>query len=114
MDETVTILKALSDKNRLRMLMMLQSRPLCVCEFDGILDISYPTISANLRILKNAGLVDYRKDGKWIEYHLVSNKQILTLIKDVYNMFEDKSIFDEDKDRVKLVNREKCSLAKSS
>jgi ArsR family transcriptional regulator len=73
MDEFVKIFKSLSDKNRVRILKMLEQKPLCVCEITSILDISTSTVSSHLSILKEAGFITDSKDGKWVEYKLKKN-----------------------------------------
>jgi ArsR family transcriptional regulator, arsenate/arsenite/antimonite-responsive transcriptional repressor len=62
--------KALSDKNRLRILKLLQVRSLCVCEITEVLGFSTPTVSNHLSVLVKAGFLRSEKDGKWVYYHL--------------------------------------------
>lgn len=62
------ILAALAETNRLRILMMLKTRPLAVCEIREILGLSFSTVSKHLSILREAGLIDFEKDGKWVNY----------------------------------------------
>ena len=64
------IFKALSDKNRLRIVNMLAAKSLCVCEINAVLPLSQSTVSGHLRVLKEAGLVADTKDGLWVEYRL--------------------------------------------
>ncbi len=64
------IYKALSDKSRLRILKMLQVKPLCVCEITSLLNLAISTVSKHLSILKNSGLIVDEKDGKWVNYKL--------------------------------------------
>ena len=66
MDEFTKIFKALTDKNRVRILKMLEQKPLCVCEITSALDISISTVSSHLSILKEAGFITDFKDGKWL------------------------------------------------
>ena len=70
MDELLKILKALSDKNRLRIVKMLQQKNLCVCEMTDILGLATSTVSNHLSILKDADIISDLKDGKWIDYYL--------------------------------------------
>ncbi len=70
MFDVVTILKALSDENRIRMLMALRGRELCVCTLTELLDISPSTTSKHLSILKQARLIESVKDGKFVYYRL--------------------------------------------
>jgi DNA-binding transcriptional ArsR family regulator len=68
--ETVNVFKALSDPNRIRIIKMLESRELCVCEVREVLDLSTSTVSKHLSILRDAGLVMDSKDGKWVNFRL--------------------------------------------
>ncbi|MCX6163524.1 MAG: metalloregulator ArsR/SmtB family transcription factor [Ignavibacteriae bacterium] len=71
--EVETIFKALSDKSRIRIVKMLQHKPLCVCEIREILNLATSTVSNHLSILRDAGLITDWKDGKWINYKINSN-----------------------------------------
>jgi ArsR family transcriptional regulator len=64
------ILKALGDKNRLRIVNMLRDKPMCVCEITDVLELSQSAVSGHLRVLKEAGVIGDRKDGLWVEYSL--------------------------------------------
>ncbi len=64
------IMKALSDPNRVKIIKLLQQKMMCVCELRGALKIAQPTVSKHLKILEEAGLVDYKKDGLWVNYFL--------------------------------------------
>jgi ArsR family transcriptional regulator len=70
MREVVTIAKALSDENRVRILAMLEGRELCVCQVIELLDLAPSTVSKHLSILKQARLIDGRKQGRWMYYRL--------------------------------------------
>src|SRR5215207_9322927 len=61
---------ALADKTRLRLLNLLRDGEICVCFFAGTLDTNNPKISRHLAYLKRAGLVESRRDGKWMHYSL--------------------------------------------
>lgn len=71
METLVRNFKALSDRNRLRILKLLQVRSLCVCEITEVLGVSTPTISNHLAVLVEAGFLRSEKDGRWVHYHLV-------------------------------------------
>ncbi len=64
------VFKALSDAIRLRILGLLSSREMCVCEVMVALNLTQPTASHHLRILENVGLVKDRKEGKWVFYSI--------------------------------------------
>ncbi len=70
MKNATKVFKALSDETRLRILKMLQARPLCVCEIQHVLKGSQPNVSHHLKTLSEAGLVESKKDGLWIDYRL--------------------------------------------
>jgi DNA-binding transcriptional ArsR family regulator len=61
---------ALSDRLRLRILCILSVQPLCVCVIKEIVDIPDSKLSYHLSILKDAGLVESKRDGNWIMYNL--------------------------------------------
>ena len=65
--------KALGDEVRLKILHILSEREMCVCEIIDRLDMSQPAVSHHLKILRQAGLVNDSRDGKWIYYSLNGN-----------------------------------------
>jgi len=62
------LLAALAEPNRLRILMMLKTRELAVSDIREILGLSFSTVSRHLFLLREAGLVNSVKDGKWVNY----------------------------------------------
>ncbi len=70
MRELVKTFKALSDPNRVRILKMLEVRPLCVCEITQVLNLATSTVSKHLSLLRDADLISDQKDGKWVYYKL--------------------------------------------
>jgi ArsR family transcriptional regulator len=71
----VKVMKALSDPNRVKIVKLLQQKVMCVCELQAALKISQPSVSKHLKILEEAGLVDYHKDGLWVNYYLSDGRQ---------------------------------------
>lgn len=66
-----TMFKALSDPVRLRLLSLIASHPggeACVCEISATFDVSQPTISHHLKLLRSAGLIDCERRGTWVYY----------------------------------------------
>ncbi|QBG48230.1 ArsR family transcriptional regulator [Verrucomicrobia bacterium S94] len=71
METTLNILKALSDKNRFRVIAALgRYDELCACQVTELLQVSGATASRHMGILQRAGLVGSRKDGRWVYYFL--------------------------------------------
>lgn len=70
METQIELFKALSDRTRIRLLMLVAERELCVCQIMAVLGVSQPLVSRNLSILKQAGLVTFRRKGKLTFYAL--------------------------------------------
>lgn len=70
MKSILQITKALADRQRIRMLLLLQGRELCVCQMIAVIALAPSTISKHLSILSAAGLVEHRKEGRWAYYRL--------------------------------------------
>jgi len=75
MKEFIKVTKALSDPTRVKILKMLQKKMLCVCEIQAALDRAQSTISKHLKILEDAGLISFEKDGLWVNYNLADGTQ---------------------------------------
>ena len=72
MREFMSIIKALADENRVRALMALRERELCVCEIIELLGLAPSTVSKHISILYQAGLLESRKDGRWVYYSIAA------------------------------------------
>ena len=70
MREFIRITKALADPNRVRVVLALRRRELCVCQISELLGLAPSTISKHLSILHHAGLIESRKDERWVFYRL--------------------------------------------
>ena len=66
----VKTFKALSNSNRLGILVLLTFREMCVCELAAALELTQPNLSHHIRVLENAGIVSSRKEGKWVYYKI--------------------------------------------
>src|SRR4030067_2538812 len=64
------IFKALSDETRLKLLKIFEKGEICVCDLVSVLNVSQPKISFHLNVLKEAGLIKDRKQGKWVHYSI--------------------------------------------
>ncbi|MEJ2420354.1 MAG: metalloregulator ArsR/SmtB family transcription factor [Acidobacteriota bacterium] len=85
MKDMEKVMKALSDKTRLRILNLLGPGPLCVCEVVEVIGLSQSTVSKHLSLLKDAGLIQDERRGKWIYYALnpggdVFGRKVLALV----------------------------------
>lgn len=87
MKNIVKLMKLLSDPARVRILILLAQKELCVCQIMGVLGISQPLVSRNLNLLDGAGFLQGRKEGKLVFYSLskampVVNKKAVDLLKE--------------------------------
>lgn len=71
------ILKLLADPTRLRIVMVLSKKELCVCQIMGVLEVSQSLVSKNLRLLDAAGFLRERKEGKLVFYSLRGDLPVL-------------------------------------
>lgn len=69
-----TVAKAVADPSRTRILKLLENGELCVCQITAVLNLAPATISKHLSTLKTAGLLQQRRDGKWIYYRLADRQ----------------------------------------
>jgi len=104
------IFKALSDPNRLRILKMLQTRSLCVCEITDILKLATSTVSNHLKILRDTGFIIEEKEGKWVNYMInprPSDRRVSAILSQLDFWIDDQSLIIKDKQLVMKVDREK-------
>lgn len=85
MRDLIAVTKALADENRVRIVMALRPGELCVCQIVELIGLAPSTVSKHMSILKQARLVDSRKEGRWMFYRLAENnataeaKQMISL-----------------------------------
>jgi ArsR family transcriptional regulator len=109
MRELVKVFKALGDRNRLRILKMLQKKKMCVCELSAALGITRPSVSRHLGLLKDAGFVQDERNGQWIDYSLGEEKinDYASVIQSHLNKWiNDDPKVKEDIKNIKKLNRE--------
>jgi ArsR family transcriptional regulator len=70
MKDLITVAKALSDENRVRSILALRKGELCACQIIELLNLAPSTVSKHLSILRQAGLVECRKEERWMYYRL--------------------------------------------
>lgn len=82
--DTVVLLKALSDPIRVRILKALHVADLCVCVLVELMDCEYSKLSYHLKLLKEAGLVDFEQEGNFLIYHLTEfGRQMLERVENL-------------------------------
>ena len=103
--ESIKFLKSISNNTKLRLINLLLENELCVCEFEEILSIKQVNISKNLISLKDAGIVDVRRDKQRGFYFLTANfKQKIHLINHIKDLRE--AEMQLQKDFVKFIQHE--------
>ena len=70
-DRAVTLFHALSDSTRLAIVEMLRDGERCVCDLQDELDAAQSRLSFHLRVLKEAGVLSDRREGRWSYYSIV-------------------------------------------
>lgn len=121
MRNIINITKALSDENRVRVLMMLRNGELCVCQLIEMLGLAPSTVSKHMAVLYQAGLVDPRKESRWSYYRLAGEdapEYVLEVIKWIQNATaKDKQIVADNKQvkRVCKIDKDKlCTCYKKA
>jgi ArsR family transcriptional regulator len=105
----IKIMKALSDPSRVRIVKMLQQRVMCVCEIQEALQVAQSTASKHLKILEDAGLIQYRKEGLWVNYMLADGSQnpyAAVLLDNLRDWLEDCRSIVELREKLQGIRRE--------
>jgi len=102
MKEIARMFKALSDETRLRILHLLLKGELCICELMEVLELPQSNVSRHMAYLKNAGLVDDRREAVWVYYSLIEsrNKVHACQLKCLAECFDDYEILKRDEARL--------------
>jgi len=109
MKSFIKVMKALSDPTRVKIIKMLQHKSMCVCEMREALQVSQPTVSKSLKILEEAGLVDFNKDGLWVNYHLTDGSKspyVATMLGNLRHWMEDEAEVKELIGKIPFIHRE--------
>ncbi len=100
MENLTTLFKVLSDENRLRIILLLSQKELCVCQLCDILEESQPKISKNLSKLRDLNLVTTERREKFIFYRLKDDHQTLNeIIDDIFKNSKDYPQIESDQKR---------------
>ena len=105
----IKVIKALSDPNRVKIIKMLQHKKMCVCEMQEALQVAQPTVSKHLKLLEDAGLVAFQKDGIWVNYHLTDGSNSpygASLLGNLRHWLEDDSKIAELVEKLPTIRRE--------
>ena len=110
----IRIMKALSDPNRVRFIKLLGTKELCVCELRQLIGLAQSTVSKHLKILEEAGLVTYRKEGSWIIYRLTQGEEseyAKAMLDNLEGWLTDDPQFQAMLDRLPQIDRERNCAA---
>lgn len=95
---------ALADENRLRLLHLIKNGDICVCYLQGVMQTNQPKISRHLAYLKRAGLVEARRDGKWMHYRLRKlDAGLAEILADTLKRLEEEPQIKRDSERLKQI-----------
>ena len=106
MRDLMKITKALADENRVRVLLALRAGELCACQITELFGLAPSTMSKHLSILYQAGLVDSRKEGRWIYFRLPDGKvpgKVKKAIDWIAKAAEDEPRVEEDAERLRKI-----------
>jgi len=70
MKDIVKIFKALADPTRLRIMLLLRRRDLCVCELMYVLEMEQSRVSHHMRVLRDSGIAEDIREGRWVIYRV--------------------------------------------
>lgn len=106
LNKLLKILKALSDANRIRALAAARHGDLCACQIIDLLGLAPSTVSKHMDILKDAGFISSKKQGKWTYYSLSKDKRnptLQALITLVFTTLEKDSTVKTDRRKLKKI-----------
>ena len=109
MRDFIRVMKALSDPNRAKIIKMLQHRTMCVCEMQEALQVAQPTVSKHLKLLEDAGLVSFYKEGIWVNYNLAdgsSSPYVAAVLGNLRHWLEDDPEVSDLVERLPTIRRE--------
>lgn len=109
MDKLMNFFKLFSDETRLRIMVLLYHKELCVCELCGIMDISQPNVSKHLAKIRDMGFVKDERKEQYVFYSLNIGDEIFrNILRDIVDNVQDypilKSDIEKSKDALKYRN----------
>lgn len=114
MKQFIRVMKALSDPNRVRIIKLLGIKELCVCELQDLIELAQSTVSKHLKVLEEAGLIDYRKEGSWYIYRLTQGEEsdyARVMLENLSGWLTDEPQLREMVARLPQINRERICAA---
>ncbi|HYE11616.1 MAG TPA: metalloregulator ArsR/SmtB family transcription factor [Patescibacteria group bacterium] len=106
MEKLLNTFKVLSDETRVRLLVMLYHKKLCVCELCGVLGESQPKVSKHLAKLRDMGFVKDERQEQFIFYYLNMNNKILnTILKEIVDNLEEYPTLSKDLQQLEDVEK---------
>ena len=102
-------MKAVADPTRVRILKMLEGGELCVCQIIAVLALSPSTVSKHLFLLKSAGLVNDRKEKKWVHYSLdreSDDPYVAGILRELSSWLDRDALIVRDRARLKEVRKD--------
>ncbi|MFV0627165.1 MAG: ArsR/SmtB family transcription factor [Alphaproteobacteria bacterium] len=113
MIDFMNITKAISDKNRVRIVVALQNSPLCVCQLTSLLKLAPSTTSKHIKLLEQAKIIESIRKGKWVFYKIIDEKKN-SLIGDLISLINKGSSkideIHEDKEVLNKILNEYCEV----
>ena len=109
MRDFIKVMKALSDPSRVKIIKLLQHRSLCVCEFQHLIGLAQSTVSKHLKLLEEARLIDFSRDGLWVNYRLseeADNPYAAVLLDNLKNWLDDEEDVSKLVQQLSAVDRE--------
>ncbi len=114
MKQFIRVMKALSDPSRVRIIKILGIKQLCVCELQDLVGLAQSTVSKHLKVLEEAGLVDYHKEGSWFIYYLTEGEEsdyAGVMLRNLKGWLNDEPQLQEMIARLPQVDRERSCVA---
>jgi ArsR family transcriptional regulator, arsenate/arsenite/antimonite-responsive transcriptional repressor len=116
MREFMNLTKALADSTRIRVLLALRQQELCACQITELFGLAQSTMSKHFYLLKQAGLVDSRKEGRWV-YYALPGKEASVAVREALawvekTLADDPRIAEDTKNLKKVLKCDPAELCK--
>lgn len=96
------VLSVLADRTRLRLLSLMLEKEICVCYLVEALELPQPTVSRHLAYLRDSGVVDVRREGRWMHYRVASlPSAFLRVVEAAVEAFRKEPQWQHDRERMR-------------